>query len=254
MTFSGRWSAHRIADDLRNHIQNGEFAPDGRLPSTQELVSQYKSSAVTVRQAVQRLKNMGLVTSQTGVGVYARRIDPIAWRAHRSDGHGRGEYPNGDVDDWTASIEELGRVPSYDAPEVTVELVEDDIASWLDIEAGTFAVVQRCLRRVDGVPHQLVDIWFPKEIAIDSPLMKPSGATMDADTLAGIGPPQVRRRRLLRGWLPTEEEIGRLELDADAANPVLRHVLVSYDAANKPVRCEVTIAPGDRNLLVLDDE
>ncbi|MER6127482.1 GntR family transcriptional regulator [Streptomyces sp. NPDC001118] len=249
-----RWSAQQIAEDLRRRIQEGEFNESGQLPPTRELVETYSTSGETMRQAVLKLKSWGLVTSQQGKGVYVRVIDPIEWHVHSFERGERRDDPARGVDDWKASIEELGRVPSQDTPKVTVERAPDDVAQWLGLKPGDFAVARRRLRRVDGVPFQLADSWFPMNVAMDTPLMKEEDVTMAGGILANIGHPQVRRRHILRSWLPTDEETERLELDPDATNPITRHVVVGYGADGKPVRCMVTIAPGDRNVLIYDFE
>ena len=207
-----------------------------------------------MRQSVLKLKNWGLVTSRQGKGVYLRDIDPIEWHVHAFERGTRRVDPARGVDDWKASIEELGRVPSQDTPKVTVERAPDDIAEWLALEPGTFAVARRRLRRVDGVPFQTADSWFPMDIAMNSQLMEERDVTMAGGILKNIGHPQVRRRHILRAWLPTDEETKRLELDPDATNPIIRHVIVGYGADGKPIRCMVTIAPGDRNVLIYDFE
>ncbi|MEO3976816.1 GntR family transcriptional regulator [Streptomyces sp. CAU 1734] len=248
-----RWSAQEIAEALRRRIQEGEFAASGQLPSTRQLVAEYNTSAETLRQAVMKLKSWGVVTSQQGKGVFIRVIDPIEWPIHAFERGSRRDDPARGVDDWKASIEELGRVPSQDTPVVTVERAPDDIATWLELEPGTFAVARRRLRRVDGVPFQLADSWFPMEIAMNSPLMEERDVTMAGGILKNIGHPQVRRRHMQRAWLPTDQETQRLELDPDATNPVIRYVIVGFGASGTPVRCMVTIAPGDRNILIYDD-
>ncbi|MFJ9580769.1 GntR family transcriptional regulator [Streptomyces sp. NPDC101191] len=247
-----RWSAQQIAEDLRRKIEKGVFNESGQLPPTRELVEEYNTSGETLRQAVLKLKSWGLVTSQQGKGVFLRAIDPIEWHVHDFERGERRDDPSRGVDDWKASIEELGRVPSQDTPKVTVEEAPEEIAEWLELEPGSFAVARRRLRRVDGVPFQLADSWFPMEVAMNSPLMEPRDVTMAGGILANIGHPQVRRRHILRSWLATEEETNRLDLDPDATNPVTRHVIVGYGADGKPVRCMVTIAPGDRNVLIYD--
>ncbi|MFF9436830.1 GntR family transcriptional regulator [Streptomyces sp. NPDC014735] len=249
-----RWSAQQIAEDLRRRIQEGEFNESGQLPPTRELVEEFHTSPETLRQAVLKLKSWGLVTSQQGKGVFLRVIDPIEWHVHSFEHGNRRDDPARGVDDWKASIEELGRVPSQDTPVVTVERAPEDVAKWLELEPGTFAVARRRLRRVDGVPFQLADSWFPTDVAMDTPLMEERDVTMAGGILKNIGHPQVRRRHIVRSWLPTDEEIKRLDLDPDATHPITRHVLVGYGADGKPVRCMVTIAPGDRNVLIYEFE
>ncbi|GAA3710313.1 GntR family transcriptional regulator [Streptomyces sp. NEAU-PBA10] len=249
-----RWSAQEIAEDLRSRIQAGEFSEGSQLPATRKLVEEYYTSPETLRQAVLKLKSWGLVTSRQGKGVFVRVIDPIEWHVHSFERGERRDDPARGVDDWKASIEELGRVPSQDTPVVTVERAPEDIAKWLELKPGSFAVARRRLRRVDGVPFQLADSWFPTEVAMDSPLMEERDVTMAGGILKNIGHPQVRRRHIVRSWLPTDEEIKRLDLDPDATHPVTRHTLIGYGADGKPVRCMVTIAPGDRNVLIYDFE
>lgn len=246
-----RWSAQQIAEDLRRRMREGEFRESGQLPSTRELVEHYSTSGETLRQAVLKLKNWGLVTSQQGKGVYIRAIEPVEWHI-RSTGLETHRGSTTVDDGWRASVESLGRVPSEDCV-ITAERAPDEVARWLELEPGAWAVVRRTLRRCDGVPFQLADYWFPRDVAMDSPLMDEPDSVVD-DVLADIGHPVVRSRHTLRSWLPTDDEARRLELDPDATNPVTRHVVVGRGADKKPVCCVTTIAPGDRNVLIYDFE
>ncbi len=60
----------RIADDLAARIRSREFAPFEKLPSESELVDAFGVSRVTVRQALKRLADAGLVISRQGKGVF----------------------------------------------------------------------------------------------------------------------------------------------------------------------------------------
>ncbi|MFB6984424.1 GntR family transcriptional regulator [Streptomyces sp. NPDC056304] len=247
-----RWSAQQIAEDLRRRMREGEFRETGQLPPTRELVERYNSSGETLRQAVLKLKTWGLVTSQQGKGVYIRAIDPVEWHIRSTEsGNQRGMLVV-DFDGWKASVESLGRVASQDPCVITVERAPEEVAHWLDLEPGAWAIARRTLRRCDGVPFQLADYWFPLDVAMNSPLMEEYDISMVDDVLADIGHPQIHRRHILRSWLPTDDEAKRLELEPDATNPIARHVVVGHGADRKPVCCLVTIAPGDRNVLIYD--
>ncbi len=65
-------SSSRIAHALRDWISAA--APDAKLPSTRELVAQYRVSPVTVQQAVRMLAAQGLVESRPGVGTFVRAV------------------------------------------------------------------------------------------------------------------------------------------------------------------------------------
>jgi DNA-binding FadR family transcriptional regulator len=62
----------RIADQLRQLIADGEFAPGARLPAERELAAQLKVSRPSVREALIALEVEGLIEIRGGSGVYVR--------------------------------------------------------------------------------------------------------------------------------------------------------------------------------------
>lgn len=60
----------RLADQLARRIEAGELSPDQRLPTEQQLSEQFGVSRTVVREAVSRLKSMGLLVSRQGAGVF----------------------------------------------------------------------------------------------------------------------------------------------------------------------------------------
>ncbi len=70
----------QLADDLRHRLADGEF--DGRLPSEANLVDGYAVSRQTVREAIRRLRDAGLLTAERGRGTFVRpaRATPAAER------------------------------------------------------------------------------------------------------------------------------------------------------------------------------
>jgi GntR family transcriptional regulator len=83
-----------IADDLRAKISSGELAPNDKLPTEGELSEQYEASRNTVREAIRRLTDEGLLESRPGQGTFvARSIDPFVTvlTADPKTGFGGGE-------------------------------------------------------------------------------------------------------------------------------------------------------------------
>ena len=83
-----------IADDLRTKINSGELAPNDKLPTEGELSEQYEASRNTVREAIRRLTDEGLLESRPGQGTFvARKVDPFVTvlTAARSYNPERGE-------------------------------------------------------------------------------------------------------------------------------------------------------------------
>ena len=73
----------RVADQLTRRIDSGEFAPDQRLPTEQQLSERFGVSRTVVREAVSRLKSMGLLTSRQGAGVFVAPRDQARPQARR---------------------------------------------------------------------------------------------------------------------------------------------------------------------------
>jgi DNA-binding GntR family transcriptional regulator len=66
----------QIADALRAAIQDGEFAPGSQIPSTNDLTMRYGVARNTVRSAVGKLVDEGLLVPRHGSGVFVRSSLP----------------------------------------------------------------------------------------------------------------------------------------------------------------------------------
>ncbi len=65
-----------IADDLRGRIAAEEFGAGGLLPSESTLCATYEASRVTIRRALETLRDEGLVESRQGFG-WVASSDPV---------------------------------------------------------------------------------------------------------------------------------------------------------------------------------
>ena len=61
----------QIAEDLRERVALGEFSDQGALDSESALCARYAVSRVTVRRALETLREQGLVQSRQGSGWFA---------------------------------------------------------------------------------------------------------------------------------------------------------------------------------------
>lgn len=60
----------RIINDITEQIDAGTLKPGDKLPSTRELAERYGVAPTTVRDAVGRLLDRGVLRGHQGVGVF----------------------------------------------------------------------------------------------------------------------------------------------------------------------------------------
>jgi GntR family transcriptional repressor for pyruvate dehydrogenase complex len=70
----GAYLSDQVADVLATEIRAGRLALGDRLPTEAALVTQFSVSRTVVREAVSRLKSLGLVDSRQGSGVYVKEV------------------------------------------------------------------------------------------------------------------------------------------------------------------------------------
>jgi GntR family transcriptional regulator, transcriptional repressor for pyruvate dehydrogenase complex len=70
----GAYLSDQVADVLAAEIRAGRLAIGDKLPTEAALVAQFTVSRTVVREAVSRLKSLGLVDSRQGSGVYVKEM------------------------------------------------------------------------------------------------------------------------------------------------------------------------------------
>ncbi len=75
---SGARLSDQVADQLAKEIKQGRLLPGDKLPTEARLVEQFEVSRTVVREAVSRLKSLGLVDSRQGSGVFVNPQLPFA--------------------------------------------------------------------------------------------------------------------------------------------------------------------------------
>lgn len=62
-----------VADDLRNKINSGKYAPGELMPDQNQIAADYNTTRITVHKALQLLMVEGMVYSKRGSGTYVRK-------------------------------------------------------------------------------------------------------------------------------------------------------------------------------------
>ncbi|MEV5787580.1 GntR family transcriptional regulator [Streptomyces sp. NPDC052287] len=245
---NARVTARSIADDIRSQIRDGELAPGAALPTTRELSARYGVTSKTVSSGIDLLKLEGLVVGEQGGRRRVRSDRPITWNLTRFE---RGKRRDSTaMDDWSTAIKEAGREPEQ-IVKVSTLPAPKDVAEWLRISTGSEVVRRLRTRTVDGRPFQLSTSYFPAPIALGTPLMEEGDVSLPGGILHSIGHPQLHVRDEITVRMPTPEESASLDLPP--GTPVAQHVRIGF-GEDMPVRVMVTIAPGDRHVMVYELE
>ena len=137
-----------IAADLRERIAGGEFAAGRHLPSEADLAGAYAASRMTVRKALERLRDEGLVGSRQGFGWFVA-APPLRQSLARL----------GTIE---AQLAESGRRSERRVLDFAFVPAPGRAAAVLG--PGRVLAVRR-VNVVEGVAWARVTVWCPEELA-----------------------------------------------------------------------------------------
>src|SRR5690606_4843240 len=132
-----------IADDLRRQITAGDLVAGAVLPSEADLAGSYGVSRVTVRKALEVLRDEGLIGSRQGFGWFVAA--PMVRRSL------------GALSTIEADLAAQGREPMRKV--LSFRFLEPEVAGE---RGGDLEVVR--VNLADGQPFALVTVWCPAEL------------------------------------------------------------------------------------------
>jgi GntR family transcriptional regulator len=215
----------QVLSDLRARLDRGEFAEG--FPSDRELTTTYRVSRHTAREAVRHLQREGAISRQRGRGSWVR---PLSL-----------EQAVGPLYSLFRSIEAQGHEQRSDV--LGAGVVRDArVAARLGLRGDAALWHLRRLRRADGTPFAVDDIWLPERVA--RPLrdvdFTHTAVYAELERLAGVRP--VRGWERIRPGLPTPEQRRLLGVGARAPVFVIQR---STEHARGPLEWRVTVVRGD---------
>jgi GntR family transcriptional regulator len=240
-----------VAAGLRSSISRGEYKPGATLPTEADLASQYRVSRDTVRRALGKLTQQGLLTPGRGrLGRQVRTSQPLTFYAVRSESQQRiTERRDSGRDAWMADAAEQGRKAGQTIA-VAIEEAAPEVASRLEVPDGQLVAVRRRLRVIDGQAHNLNDTYYPRDISEGTPIEHPADVTQGTIALMrDLGYVQTHYRDDLETRMPMPEEAERLQIPPGV--PVLVQYRTGY-TTERPVKLTITVWPGDRTNLVYE--
>lgn len=218
-----------IGDDLRRRVEAGEFAAGRLLPSESELSASYAASRVTVRKALELLRDEGLVDARQGFGWFVAR-DPVRQTLGRL----------GTIEDQleASGVRSERRILGFG-------FVAAPPRARSVLGVGTVLEVRR-LNLADDEPFALVTVWCPEDLGA-----RLSRADVERSPFYELlDVPLGGAVQTIGAGLASEEEAGLLDVPAGA--PVLRVERVTSTPQGQAVLVSAHVFPADRTEFVVD--
>lgn len=187
----------QLAELIEEEIVTGRWEPGTRVPSENELCTRYGLSRTTIRQALARLEQEGLVSREKGRGTFVSDSRPRSWLIQSTEGFFHDEFLR-------AGREVTSRVLRHERGELP-RWATDALA----VAPGSDGVILERVRSVDGLVALYVINCLPPHAA---------------DAVAGLDPNESLYQRLAeQGGIAVVG--GSRSLEAVTAGPKLAQLL-----------------------------
>jgi GntR family transcriptional regulator len=218
-----------IAERLRDRVAAGEFAAGRLLPSEADLSLQYGASRVTVRRALELLREDGLVDARQGFGWFAAAT-PVRQTLGRL----------GTIEEQMA---ESGLRPQRHVLEFAFVPATPAVRQVL----GSDQVLRvRRVNLADGEPFAVITVWCPAMLA-----ERLSRADVERSPFYELLNVPVGGATQTIGAAAASADDARV-LGIPVGSPVLRCERVTRDGAGAPVLMSLHVFPAHRTEFVVE--
>jgi GntR family transcriptional regulator len=219
----------QIAMDVRRRVEAGEFGGGRVLPSESDLSDAYSASRVTIRRALEVLRDEGLLDARQGFGWFVQ-ADLLRQRLGRLS----------TIEDQLAA---LGISPERRVLDFAFVTAEPRVRRVL----GTDHVLRvRRLNLADGEPFARVTVWCPASLGNGL-----SRADVERSPFYELLPvPLGGATQTIAAVAASAADAA--VLDIPVGSPVLRCERVTTNLEGRPVLMSVHVFPGHRTEFVVD--
>jgi DNA-binding GntR family transcriptional regulator len=190
----------QLAQQLEAAIQGGDLPVGSRLSNEVDLAEAYGLSRPTVRQAIARLVDQGLLVRKRGVGTH---------------------------DDLSAAH----RKPQTDVLRFGIAPASAEVATALQCEQGDRVLRLERLRRADGEPLALMRNWLPPEVLDTDPNSLAERGLYELLRAEGV---RLKVAHQTISALPATPEQARLLMEEPGC-PLLATTRITYDDHGRAV-------------------
>lgn len=218
-----------IADTIRQRIEAGLAAAGQVLPSEAALSREFSTSRVTVRKALELLREDGLISSRQGAGWFVA-VDPLQQSLGR-----------------LGTIEAQLAASDRDSERQIHGFAFTSAPAWVAEILGTPSVLEVHRRNLaDGTPFARVTVWVPHHLAENLSLAQveasPFQELIDAD-LGGA-------TQTIGAAIVSEQDAEIL--DIPPGSPVLTCTRITNDPTGAPILVSEHVFPAHLTEFVVD--
>lgn len=212
----------QLAELLEEEIVSGRWVPGTRVPSENELCARYGLSRTTIRQALTRLEQEGLVSREKGRGTFVSDSRPRSWMIQSTEGFFHDEF----VRAGRAVTSRILRLERVELP----RWASDALA----LAPGSEGIVVERVRSVDELVALYVINCLPAFAAEAVIGLQPDESLYQRLAEAGAIS-VVGGNRSLQAVTAGPKLAKLLEVDASAALAYIESV--TWDETDRPVDC-----------------
>jgi GntR family transcriptional regulator len=218
-----------IADVIVAQIEGDEFGPGDLLPSESELCRQHSASRVTIRKALDLVREAGLVDSRQGFGWF-RAATPLPQTLSR-----------------LSTIEEQLAANGLQSERKILAFAFVDASEEIATILGSTKVleVKRC-NLADGQPFAVVTVWCSAELGASLSMADVERAPFVELLNVEFG----GAKQTIGAAAAADEDAAVLRVPT--GSPVLRARRVTFDSANKAVLVAEHVFAAHRTEFVVD--
>jgi len=224
-----------VAARLRERIGSGEYGTGGALESEAELGRTFDVSRVTVRRALEALRNEGLLASRKGAGWFVA-CDPVRQALGR-------------VATIESALAAAGIAPSRRVLGFAFEPASPDIAAALGLSRGAEVLRVQRLNLAGSEPFAIVTVWTRADLGAHL-----SRADVERSTFYDLMPLRgielASATQTINAVAAGRDEARLLNLPLGA--PLLACRRVTCDRAGTPVLVSDHRYPGHRTLFEVE--
>ncbi len=212
----------QLEQDLRRQIRTAAQAYGARLPSEQALARLYGVSRVTLRQALDRLANAGLVSRRQGVGTVITPMPEVTLELK----------PMASVTDQLRAAGYHTHVRILDQK---LEVPTRQTLSALRLSPDESCILVRRLLAAESQSVSIISSWLPQRLfsGLETAELSSTEDSLWATLSTKFGRPPARATNVMEVVSSTVQEAELLQVGF--GGPLVRLECIVYDATDQPI-------------------